>query len=93
MKSNFAPEYDKEVDIQNTSYILHLKERKCFSCFKQDLLNASVLRMAHWKASLAPSHAQSFLSTIQCYMLPSANVKASYQAPLSFLKQLEIWPI
>lgn len=47
MKSNFAPEYDKEVDIQNTSYILHLRERKCFSCFKQDLLNASVLRMAH----------------------------------------------
>lgn len=41
MKSNCIPEYDKEVDIQNASYILHLRERGCFSHFKQDLLNAS----------------------------------------------------
>jgi len=26
-KSNFAPEHDKEVDTQNTFYILHLRER------------------------------------------------------------------
>lgn len=39
-KSNFAPEHDKKVDIQNTFYILHLRE-KCVSHFKQDLLNLS----------------------------------------------------